>query len=64
MDSKSESLINEEQRFKQENVLLKVKVRKQEKGTEKLVREIRKNNLVVKGIVDDEQERNGKTRIK
>ena len=64
MDSKLERLINEMISIKQENSELKVKVIKQDKKIEPLEREIKRKNIIIKGVVDEESETTKETIVK
>lgn len=64
MDGKLEILNKEMKELKQENAELKAKTEKQEQRMEILEREIRRKNLVIKGICDDENEEKIKTEMK
>lgn len=61
MDGKLDALVQEIKDIKEDNVKLKEQVAKQEERLEKLEREIRRKNIVVKGITDNENESEAET---
>lgn len=61
MDGKLTQVIEELKKTKQENIQLRERVEKQEGKIESLEREIRKKNLVLRGVEENEREGSGET---
>lgn len=63
-NGKIDAFVAEIKQMKEENMRLKERMREQEDKIEKLEREIRSKNIVIKGIMDEEKESEEKMREK
>lgn len=64
MDEKLERVTEELRTVKTENIELKDKITKQEQRMESLEKQIRRKNLIIKGIIDEEKEEESITKEK
>ncbi|KAK4876309.1 hypothetical protein RN001_012731 [Aquatica leii] len=64
MNTKLDTLVSEMKQVKEENVKLKAQILAQEGKIINLEREVRKKNIVIKGVTDEENENENELRAK